>query len=44
LRHVQSVLKSSLEKCRRTEQSGHCEVLDRLNAASSVSPSRRPRS
>lgn len=36
LRHVQSVLKSSLEKCHRTEQRGHCQVIDRLNAASSV--------
>jgi DNA-binding transcriptional MerR regulator len=36
LRHVQSVLKSSLEKCRRTEQTGRCEVLDRLNAACSA--------
>ena len=44
LRHVQSVLKSSLENCRRTEQSGHCQVLDRLNAASSANPSRRARS
>jgi DNA-binding transcriptional MerR regulator len=34
LRHVQSVLKSSLAKCQRTERPGHCEVLDRLNAAS----------
>ncbi|MCI0457335.1 MAG: heavy metal-responsive transcriptional regulator [Gemmataceae bacterium] len=44
LRHVQGVLKSSLEKCRRTEQSGHCEVLDRLKAASSAKPSRRSHS
>jgi MerR family mercuric resistance operon transcriptional regulator len=46
LRHVQSVLKSSLEKCRRTEQTGHCEVLDRLSAASSAKarPSPHPHS
>jgi MerR family mercuric resistance operon transcriptional regulator len=36
LRHVQSVLKSSLEKCRRTEEQGHCEVIDRLTAASTT--------
>ncbi len=44
LRHVQGVLQSSLEKCRRTQQSGHCEVLDRLKAVSSARPSRRTRS
>jgi len=38
LRHVQSVLKSSLERCRRTEQQGHCEVIDRLSATASASP------
>jgi MerR family mercuric resistance operon transcriptional regulator len=44
LRHVQSVLKSSLDKCRRSEHSGHCQVLERLNAASSAKPRRRLRS
>jgi MerR family mercuric resistance operon transcriptional regulator len=35
LRHVQSVLKSSLEKCRKTEQQGHCQVIGRLTATAS---------
>ncbi len=42
LRHVQGVLKSSLEKCRRTERPGHCEVLERLDAAAS-SKAKHPR-
>jgi DNA-binding transcriptional MerR regulator len=42
LRHVQGVLLSTLEKCRRTEPRGHCQVIDRLTAASS-GPVKRPR-
>ncbi len=42
LRHVQAVLHSSLQMCRRTERRGHCEVMERLNvAASSSSRARR---
>jgi DNA-binding transcriptional MerR regulator len=33
LRHVRRVLKSSLEKCRRTEQAGCCHVLETLRQA-----------
>jgi DNA-binding transcriptional MerR regulator len=40
LRHVQSVLTSYLEKCRRTERRGRCQAIDRLNAASSAPPKR----
>jgi MerR family mercuric resistance operon transcriptional regulator len=40
LRHVQSVLKSSLEKCRKTEQQGHCQVIDRLTATATRKPCR----
>jgi hypothetical protein len=43
LRHVQTVLKSSLERCRQTEQQGHCQVIDRLTATASASP-KSPRS
>src|SRR5262249_51075808 len=33
LHHVQSVLKSSLKLCRRSERSGRCRVIDDLSAA-----------
>ncbi|MBW2725251.1 MAG: MerR family transcriptional regulator [Deltaproteobacteria bacterium] len=38
LRHVQSVLRSSLEECREHEKSGRCKVVDDLSARS-----KRPR-
>lgn len=38
LRHVQSVLKTSLEMCRRSNQNGQCEVIEQLTAVSSSQP------
>lgn len=35
LRHVQSVLKASLNMCRRSERTGRCHVIDDLTAAAS---------
>jgi MerR family mercuric resistance operon transcriptional regulator len=37
LRHVQKVLKQSLEECRQHEQSGRCKVVDELSARSKSS-------
>src|SRR5262245_44204664 len=34
LRHVQRVLKSSLERCRKTEQAGCCHVIETLRRES----------
>ena len=34
LRHVQSVLRASLEECREHEESGRCGVVDKLTARS----------
>jgi MerR family mercuric resistance operon transcriptional regulator len=36
LRHVQGVLKSSLEKCKQTEQADCCHVIETLNSTLSV--------
>lgn len=36
LRRVQSALRTSLRRCRQTEVSGRCQVLDRLKQASSA--------
>ena len=33
LRHVQKVLRASLEQCRAHEKTGRCEVIDTLSAA-----------
>lgn len=38
LRHVESVLKASLEMCRRSNQIGQCEVIEQLTAVSSAQP------
>lgn len=38
LRLVQRELKATLKRCRETEWSGHCHVIDRLTAASASSP------
>jgi hypothetical protein len=38
LRHVERVLRSALDACRKTEEPGHCELIDRLSHASSPSP------
>lgn len=38
LRHVQRVLKVSLQKCRKTEQKGCCHVLETLHSSSSPQP------
>jgi DNA-binding transcriptional MerR regulator len=35
LRRVHRELRIALRKCRRTEQAGHCQVIDKLNAVSS---------
>ena len=40
LRHVERVLRSALDACRKTEAPGHCELIDRLSQASSPSPKR----
>jgi DNA-binding transcriptional MerR regulator len=42
LRHVERVLRSALDACRKTEEPGHCELIDRLSHASSPSPERSP--
>jgi DNA-binding transcriptional MerR regulator len=34
LRHVQHVLKATLDRCRREERAGHCHVLDQYSVAS----------
>ena len=40
LRHVERVLRSALDACRKTEAPGHCELIDRLSQASCPSPKR----
>lgn len=35
LRHVEAVLRASLQTCRQAERSGRCKVIDRLDVASS---------
>lgn len=42
LRHVQIVLRSSLRRCRQSDASGKCEVIDRLKRASSACATGRP--
>ncbi len=42
MRHVQAVLRSSLQMCQRTERSGRCQVMDRLKVAASFPPARAP--
>jgi DNA-binding transcriptional MerR regulator len=42
LRHVERVLRSALDACRKTEEPGHCELIDRLSQASSPSLKRSP--
>lgn len=41
LRHVERVLRSALDACRRTEEPGRCELIDRLSQASGA-PKRPP--
>jgi MerR family mercuric resistance operon transcriptional regulator len=43
LRHVERVLRSALDTCRKTEEPGHCELIDRLSQSSSPSSKRSPR-
>ena len=38
LRHVQRVLKATLERCRKTEWQGRCQVIERLTATSASHP------
>ncbi len=38
LRLVQRALKATLKRCRETEWSGHCHVIDRLTAVSASHP------
>lgn len=38
LAHVQAILKASLRKCRQAEQSGRCEVIERLKTVSASAP------
>ena len=40
LRHVERVLRSALDACRKTEAPEHCELIDRLSQASCPSPKR----
>jgi DNA-binding transcriptional MerR regulator len=42
LRHVERVLMSALDACSKTEEPGHCELIDRLNQTSSPAPKRSP--
>ncbi len=43
LRHVQAVLHSSLEMCRRTGGRGRCEVIEKLKVVASAPMVRAPR-
>lgn len=43
LRHVQAILHSSLQMCRRTERRGRCEVIERLKVVASAPTVRAPR-
>jgi DNA-binding transcriptional MerR regulator len=36
--HVQRVLKATLEKCRETQWSGRCQIIDTLTATSATHP------
>ncbi len=38
LRHVQRVLKATLERCRKTAWRGHCQVIERFTATSVSHP------
>jgi len=38
LRHVQRVLKATLESCRQAAWQGHCQVIERLTATSVSHP------
>lgn len=40
LHEVRGVLRTSLERCRETEPSGRCQVIENLTVASSASPRR----
>jgi MerR family mercuric resistance operon transcriptional regulator len=42
LLHVERVLRSALDACRKTEEPGHCQLIERLSHASSPSPKRSP--
>jgi len=43
LRHVQAILHSSLQMCRKTERRGRCEVIERLKVVASAPTARAPR-
>ncbi len=43
LRHVQAVLHTSLQMCRRTERRGRCEIIEKLKVVASVPTARIPR-
>ena len=43
LHHVQAILHSSLQMCRRTERRGRCEVIEKLKVAASSPKARPPR-
>ena len=44
LRHIKEVLKGALATCQKTENPGHCEVIDQLDHTTGVPPkSPRPR-
>ena len=43
LRHVEAVLHSSLQMCRRTELRGRCEVIEKLKVAASSPSASSPR-
>ena len=43
LQHVEAILRSSLRKCRRTERSGRCQVIETLKVAASSPSPRVPR-
>lgn len=38
LRHVQRVLKATLTKCRETQGSGHCYIIETLNTPAASLP------
>lgn len=38
LRHVQRMLKATLKRCREAQQDGHCQLIDKLTAASALHP------
>jgi DNA-binding transcriptional MerR regulator len=38
LRHVQRVLKTTLESCRKAAWQGHCQVIERLTTTSAAHP------